>query len=170
MKSAASIAIVALSFALVWLGSMNSAFTEMTDRELEAQLVSEKRDFNEFLKLRLKSSEQEVMADRAHGKKRLEEEKIQKELEASYRSQMKRYSMEEIEQQDRADEERLRLESFKAESLREDFIARRDRHGAIKKSISPVDANLEFEIDMSKEPDFKSSYPVDPLGRGRSSF
>lgn len=170
MKSVASITTVALGFAFLWLGSVNSAFSETTDRELETELVSKKRDFNEFLKLRLKSSEQEVQAARAHGEKRLEEEKIQKELEASYRRQMKRYSMEEIEQQDRADEERLRLESLKVDSSRGDFIARRDRHREIEKSIAPVDGNLEFEIDMKKEPDFKSSYPVDPLSRGGSAF
>ena len=87
----------------------NSAFSEMSDREFETQLVSQKRDFNELLKSRLKTSEQEVLAARAHGEKRSEEQQIQKELEASYRRQIKRYSMEEIEIQDRADEERPTL-------------------------------------------------------------
>lgn len=142
----------------------------MSDREFETQLVSQKRDFNELLKSRLKTSEQEVLAARAHGEKRSEEQQIQKELEASYRRQIKRYSMEEIELQDRADEERLRVESLKVDNSRGEFIARRDRHREIEKSIAPVDGNLEFQIDMNKEPDFKSSYPVDPLGSGGKSF
>lgn len=159
-----------LSFIVVWFGSGDLAFSEMTDREFETQMVAKKRDFNEFLKHRLKSSEQEVLAARAHSEKRLEDEKNQRELEASYRRKMKRYSMEEIEQQDRAYEERLRLESAKVDSSRSEYITRRDRHRAIEKSVSPVDSNLELEIDMKKEPDFKSSHPVDPLSRGRSSF
>jgi hypothetical protein len=146
------------------------AFSEMSDRELETQLVSKKRDFNDFLKSRLNSSEQEVIAARAHVEKRREEERIQKELEASYRLQVKRYSMEEIELQDRADEARLKLESSKIDNSRGEFIARRDRHREIEKSIAPVDEYLEFQIDINKEPDFKSSYPVDPLGSGGKSF
>lgn len=151
------------------LTQVDSALAEMSDRDFETQLVNKKRDFQEFLKLRLKSSEQELMAARAHGEKRREEEQIQKELEASYRRQMKRYSMEEIEQQDRADEDRLRLERSKSESSRGEFIARRDRQRDLEKKISPVDGNLEFEIDMSREPDFKSSFPVDPLKRSESA-
>jgi hypothetical protein len=146
------------------------AFSEMSDGELETQLVSKKRDFTDFLKSRLNSSEQEVLAARAHVEKRREEERIQKELEASYRLQMKRYSMEEIEMQDRADEARLQMESSKVDNSRGEFIARRDRHREIEKSIAPVDGYLEFQIDMNKEPDFKSSYPVDPLGSGGNSF
>jgi hypothetical protein len=148
----------------------NLAFSEMSDRELETELVSKKRDFNEFLRSRLNSSEQEVLAARAHVEERREEEQIQKDLEASYRRQMKRYSMEEIEIQDRADEERLRLESLKVDNSRGDFIARRDRHREIERSIAPVDGNLEFQIEVNKEPDFKSSYPVNPLGGGGKSF
>jgi hypothetical protein len=160
--------LVAILFCSV--GFREFAFSETSDREFEVQLVAEKRDFNEFLKTRLKSSEQEILAARAHGETRREEEKIQRELEASYRRQMKRYSMEEIESLDRADEERLRLESSKAENSRGEFIARRDRHREMKRTIAPVDENLEFQIDLKKEPDFKSSYPVNPLGSGGSSF
>ncbi len=140
-----------------------SGLSETTDREFETELILKKRDFNQFLNLRLKSSEQEIIAARAHGEKRQEEAQIQKDLEASYRQQMKRYSMEEIEIKDRADEERLRIEASKVESSRGEFIARRDRHRELDRAIAPVDGNLEFEIDMNKEPDFKSSYPVDPL-------
>ena len=48
---------------------------------------------------------------------------------------------------------------MQGETLRRDFIARRDRLRELDLAISPVDEMKEFDIDMTKEPDFKSSYP-----------
>lgn len=135
------------------------AEAEMSPREYEAHLVQKKRDFQKYLSERLKASESErdaALAMRASREKELHE---QNERQRRYREQMKRYSMEEVEALDRDDEKRIEQERQQGESLRRDFIARRDRLRELDLAISPVDEMKEFDIDMSKEPDFKSSYP-----------
>lgn len=135
------------------------AQAEMSPREYEAYLVQKKRDFQKYLNERLQASESERNAAIAMRESRERDLRAQNEIERRYREQMKRYSMEEVEARDRADEKRLELELMQGETLRRDFIARRDRLRELDLAISPVDEMKEFDIDMTKEPDFKSSYP-----------
>ena len=151
-----------LSF-LIFLSSVARA--EMSPREYEAQLVQKKRDFQNYLNERLKASEVEKNAALEMRISREKELRRQSELERQYREKMKRYSMEEVEARDRADEKRIESEQARNEELRLDFIARRDRLRELDKAISPVDELKEFDIDMSKEPDFKSSYPSAEMPR-----
>ncbi len=151
------------SFLVLCIGTLLAfgipAQAEMSPREYEAHLVQKKRDFQKYLNERLQASESERNAAIAMRESRERDLRAQNEIERRYREQMKRYSMEEVEARDRADEKRLELELMQGETLRRDFIARRDRLRELDLAISPVDEMKEFDIDMTKEPDFKSSYP-----------
>lgn len=156
-------------FAALLLGLPFLARAEMSPREYEAHLIQKKRDFQKYLNERLQASESERDAALKMRMSREKEIREQNELQRRYREQMKRYSMEEIEARDRADERRIEQEQQQGESLRRDFIARRDRLRELDLAISPVDELKEFDIDMTKEPDFKSSYPsgeMQSLGSG----
>lgn len=152
-----------LLFLLIFLSSVARA--EMSPREYEAQLIQKKRDFQNYLNERLKASEAEKNAALEMRVSREKELRRQSELERQYREKMKRYSMEEVEARDRADEKRIESEQARNEELRRDFIARRDRLRELDRAISPVDELKEFDIDMTKEPDFKSSYPSAEMPR-----
>ncbi len=148
---------------LIALSSVTRA--EMSPREYEARLMQKKRDFQNYLANRLKASQAEKNAALEIRISRELELRRQGELERKYREKMQRYSMEEIEARDRADEKRIESEQVRNEDLRRDFIARRDRLRELDQAISPVDELKEFDIDMSKEPDFKSSYPSADMQR-----
>jgi hypothetical protein len=128
-------------------------------RDYELYLKNKKRAFEIFQSERQKASEAEQDAVSEIRSGRELEMRRQNEIERRYRETMQRYSMQENEARDRAFEKVLESDHGKAEKVRLAYVERRDRLRKLEKEVSPIDEMKELDIDMTKEPDFKSSYP-----------
>lgn len=148
-----------LMAALTHAPSAQAQLTAQEKTDAVDSMMQKKRDFQSYLKDRIKNSELELQAAIAIRESRERELREQLERQARHRAQMKRYSMEEIEAQDRLDEQRILNRDLAAEARRNAYVERRDSLREIEASIRPVDPLLEFDIDLKKEPDFKSSHP-----------
>lgn len=135
------------------------AQAELSDRELEVSIRERKRDFERFVIQRKASSDKEVKAAASLREARRADQARQLETERNYRATMKRYSMEEVEARDRADEARLVTESKENDLARSSFVVNRNRRRGLEASIAPVNPYEEYEIDMKVEPDSKVSNP-----------
>ena len=132
---------------------------ELSDRELEISIRERKRDFDRFVIQRKTSLDNAAKAATSLRELRRSDQARQMEIERQYRATMKRYSMEEVEARDRADEARLESEIKTREVVRNGFVKNRDRRRVLEASILPVNPYEEFEIDMKIEPESKVSHP-----------
>lgn len=135
------------------------ATAELSDRELEVSIRERKRDFDRFVIQRKASFDKAAAAAQSLREARRADQARQLETERNYRATMKRYSMEEVETRDRADEARLAKESKENDLARSGFVVNRNRRRVLEASIAPVDPYEEYEIDMKVEPDSKVSHP-----------
>lgn len=130
----------------------------MSDRDFETQLQQEKRDFEKYVKVRGRSSaDQEQSAEALRKMRQTRREQLEKAQEA-YLAKMKRYSMEENEAKDLADEKRIEKEHEKTEKRRVEFLAKRDRRREIEARVGVVDFYRAYNIDMAIEPESKTSH------------
>lgn len=134
------------------------AAAEPSMRSFETLQRERKRDFEKYIKGREFSSEKEVKAAEILRQARAKSLAQQLENEKNYRKKMKRYSMEEVEALDRADEERLARQASKSNQAREAFLRTREREREIENKISPVDPYRELDIDMTRPPETKVSH------------
>lgn len=147
-----------------------SAFAEgPSDPAFEAGLRQEKRDFEKYLDARGKSSADETKAAEVLRKTREAYQARQIAALNAYRAKMKRYSMEEVEARDRADEQRIEKENQKFEKQRTEFVATRDRRRQIEARVGTVDVYRAYDIDMTHEPESKNSHAESASGAGSSS-
>lgn len=142
----------------VFTGFAAPARAELSDRELERQLLDQRQDFELYMQGREADRERALAGAVALRSQREKDQARQLEVETEYRRTMKRYSMEEVEAKDRADEERLAKESVENEVVRAAFVKQRERRADLIRKISPIDSYREFDIDMSTEPETKTSF------------
>jgi hypothetical protein len=137
-----------------------AVFAEIGDREFVRQAEERRRDFERVLKEREKALLKQPEASIALKEKRLAEKKRRAEVLAAYLKVMKRYSMEEQEALDAANEVQVEQREAAYEKMRSQFVEARNRRRTLEESMAPIDPYREFGIDMSVRPEFKSSYPV----------
>lgn len=145
---------------LLFLSSVfisSRAAAEVSDREFETQLRERNHDFDRFVKSRANDAEAENKAAIALRAARIASVAKQVEVEKEYQQRMKRYSMEETEARDRADELRLEKLGKDEEKTRANFIAQRNRQRILEASVGAVNTYEEFEINMGLPPESKAS-------------
>lgn len=142
----------------VFTGFATPARAELSDREFEKQLLEQRQDFELYVQGRAADRERAIAGSAALRTQRAKDQARQLEVEAEYRRTMKRYSMEEIEEKDRADEERLAKQAQESDETRADFVKQRERRAKLAREIAPIDSYREFDIDMTTEPEAKTSY------------
>ncbi|CAN5636792.1 hypothetical protein BH10BDE1_BH10BDE1_10970 [soil metagenome] len=158
MKTSVRLAFVLLVSYAMSLAALAPAFAE-TDQEFETAMVQRQRDFNSYIKDR-NSEKKDILkaAEVLHEARKAAEMELA-ENQRNYLKKMKRYSMEEIEVQDREDDVRLERERAQADATRALYAESRDRRRSIEASIGPLDSYQEFDINMSVEPETKVSHP-----------
>ena len=155
----------AFLISLLFLGSVffsSRAAAEVSDHEFETQLRERNRDFDHYVKSRANDAEAESKAAIALRAERLASEARKTEIEKDYQRNMKRYSMEEVEARDRADEARLERLGKDEEKTRATFISRRNRQRILEASVGSVNTYEEFEINMAVPPETKASQAEAP--------
>ncbi len=148
----------AVALVAMLTGFAGPAQAELSDREYEKQLLEKRQDFELYVQGRAADREREVAGSATLREQRQKDQARQLQIEDEYRRTMKRYSMKEIEAKDRADEERLAKESIENETTRAAFVKQRERRADLIRKISPIDSYREFDIDMSTEPEAKTSF------------
>lgn len=140
------------------LGVCVSASDREAEQRYETLRHERHRDFEKFVKSRERSPEAEAAAADALKAARKADVEKQAEAQREFVQKMKRYSMEEVEAKDRADEERLAKEKLDETKVREAFVATRNRYREIDARIGDVDTYKEFEIDMKHEPESRVTH------------
>lgn len=117
----------------------NKAFFERRERRILESKVDD-------------SDRQKVIADRLRRSQQLDGHRN------NFVAQLKRYSSEENEKRDRNDEERLYQRSLKFVDEQRKFAAGTKERRLLQAHENRVDPLLEFEIDMKKDPEMRSSW------------
>ncbi len=143
-----------------------------SDRDYETSLRERKRDFESYIKERDTVKSDIAAAAAALRLARQANERELKKNESAYQKTMKRYSMEEAEARDLADEERLAEERAQTDLRRVQYVVGRDKRRLIEASVGPLDPYKEANIDMKVEPETKVSHPpsLSPSGEETGAF
>lgn len=143
-----------------------------SDALFESQQLERWVNFEALQKSRSESrvrDEAAVDVIRQRRRDRLEEQELQR---ARHVATMKRYSMEEAERLEAENQRISDDEDQLREQGRKVYLNRRDMFLEIERRIGRIDANLEYDIDMEKEPDSKTSwsdFKSTATGEGRES-
>lgn len=127
------------------------------DAEFAARMRTRRNDFLASIKARSISSENERVEAARQVKARIEAELETERRRRAHVVTMKRYSMEQIEALDRADEERLAKVDARVEERRQEFVLRRKRFAEIENFLGQIDPYAEADIHFEIEPESKAS-------------
>ncbi len=139
----------------------------------ENQLVDRWVDFEKIQKDRARSKaqdERELGEIRERRRERLAREEA---LRVQHVEKMKRYSMEEAERLEAENEKSADGVDRKRDQERLEQIRRRNKILELERRIGHIDQYLEYDIDMVREPESKTSwsdFKPSSAGEGRESF
>ena len=139
----------------------------------ESQLVDRWVDFEKIQKHRAHvkvQDERELEEIRERRRERLAREEA---LRVQHVEKMKRYSMEEAERLEAENEKSADDVDQKRDQMRVEQIRRRDNILELERRIGRIDPYLEYDIDMVREPESKTSwsdFKPSSAGEGRESF
>lgn len=139
----------------------------------ESQLIDRWVDFEKIQKERARNTADYTRELEALREERRERAAREEALRVQHVEKMKRYSMEEAE---RLEEENLKTTNEadrKRDEARVGQIQSRDKLMDLESRIGRIDSNLEYDIDMVREPESKTSwsdFKPSSAGEGRESF
>lgn len=139
----------------------------------ESQLIDRWTDFEKIQKERTRAKaqdERELEEIRERRRERLAREEA---LRVQHVQKMKRYSMEEAERLEAENEKSTAVADRKRDQERLERIHSRNKLLELERRIGHIDQYLEYDIDMVREPESKTSwsdFKPSSAGEGRESF